>query len=236
MQPHSPAASGALHFSHTAPARVVSDFHITADRQLLPPRSYVLAGRSSVPDRFNSIVQAVGLLNNGCTATHVGNRRVLTAGHCFSDAPASCEQARVYWGFLKDQDPVLTSRCVRVLGRAVDWDKDVAVFEVDQAPQHAVQLELHHRPAPGTELTMFGHPKGEPLTWGGFCRLDVNERRAPLRHVMFYRCDSQYGSSGSLLIEVESLRAVGIHRGAALPWRYGTYLVDTGLPTLLQGR
>ena len=38
---------------------------------------------SNIPERYHNLLNAFGRMSMGCTATHIGNGYVLTAGHCF---------------------------------------------------------------------------------------------------------------------------------------------------------
>ena len=59
-------------------------------------------------------------MSMGCTATHIGNGIVLSAGHCFwaedtltKDQP--CSDTTIDWGVRGDKKAYLTSKCEKVL-------------------------------------------------------------------------------------------------------------------------
>ena len=64
----------------------------------------VNAEATNVPPQYKKLINAFGLINNGCTATHIGRGIVITAGHCFYALAeltqnADCEDVTIDWGF-----------------------------------------------------------------------------------------------------------------------------------------
>ena len=89
---------------------------IIGDNDLTP----VNADGTNIPEKYRSQIDAYGKISMGCTATHIGNGLVLTAGHCF-DAPSTrannlpCADITVELGVRVGHDAYLKSKCVKVL-------------------------------------------------------------------------------------------------------------------------
>ena len=190
--------------------------------------------RTDLPPALRALVDAIGLTSSGCTATHVGGGRVLTAGHCLR-SQQHCAQTLVHWGYLEGRAPSMSSRCTRVLAAEREMGLDYAVFQVDQPPEVAIPIG----PAPVSDaryytVTMMGYPSGAPLHWSGLCPV-VNPYELPsglshalARATMFHLCPSAKGSSGSPLIDPVTLHVIGIHMGAMPPWNLATPLMRSG--------
>lgn len=203
----------------------------------------VSADGSNVPARYRSILDAFGrLLIPGsqpgtvalCTATHVGNNLVVTAGHCFG-APstrrnnASCAGTSIEWGNRQGKSPTLVSNCTQILAMETNDSRDYAVLRVDRAPAAAVGVDLAGEPAPGTRLTIFSHPGGRPLEWSQTCAV------SPEGGDHFgYQCDTQGGSSGASVLRDDTLKVVGIHWGGIGSENSATFIVDSA-PDALAG-
>lgn len=191
----------------------------------------VLRDGAYIPRKYAALIDAFWKVSMGCTATHIGEGLVITAGHCF-EAPArrssmSCEDVSVNWGYRKDKSAFLVSRCVNVLAAEHNDKRDYAIFEVDKVPPAKVEIDLQARPELGTALTIFGHPQARPLEWSQSCVLETSARGGWGSDHFSHQCDTEPGNSGSTVLDDTSLRVVGIHDGGISPWNYATYVVDT---------
>lgn len=201
---------------------------IIGENELTP----VLNDGANIPEKYRTLINAFGKISMGCTATHIGNGLVITAGHCF-EAPESrannmpCDRITVDWGYRKDKAAYLKSKCVTVLAAELNDDRDYAIFKVDVAPEAKVEIDLSERPKTGTSLTIFGHPQLRPLEWSRTCSLEEASRGGWGVDQFSHQCDTEPGNSGSTVIDDSTLKIIGIHDGGRVPWNYGTYLTDT---------
>ncbi|WP_353545292.1 trypsin-like serine peptidase [Corallococcus caeni] len=186
----------------------------------------------------------------GCTGTHLGGGIVLTAQHCLSRTPGTmkegmCDDVEVEWGYRFGVMPYLTSRCIKVVDGEYSKDRDYAFILVQPAPPATVEVETGQRPMKERRLTIFGHPQGRPLEWSGTCVLHLGTEGKFLSQYFFsHQCDTEPGSSGSAVLDDETLRIVGVHDGGEIfdtrngkpwGWNYATYLVDTPVRSVLPG-
>lgn len=189
-----------------------------------------------IPAKYRPLGRAFGIVNIGCTATHVGAGVVLTAGHCVLAEPvqqpvkdeACPDGLAVTWSYTylkwSKNGPMATlpkagdvSPCFRILAAEWDANKDYAILQVDNPPSASVVVDLDARAETDREVTIFGHPAWRPLEWSGTCRVrpsadlpwQIYHRPARFGH----KCDTEPISSGSPVIDTASLKIVGIHDG-----------------------
>lgn len=204
--------------------------------------SSVTSDGKNIPPALRPLINAFGIISMGCTATHIGNGIVLSAGHCF-DAPSarandvSCPSGTlVKWGFRKDSSPYLVSTCTRILAYELNAHRDYAIFLVDKFPSARVNIDITSRPRNGTKVTIFGHPNLRPLEWSGICTVQSASRGGWGKNEFSHQCDTEPGNSGSTIISMASQKVVGIHDGGRAPWNYGTFLIDTPLAEVLRSK
>lgn len=199
----------------------------------------VLRDGANIPEKYALLINAFGKISMGCTATHIGNGLVLTAGHCFEAtarrSAKSCDGVSVSWGYRKDKAPFLISQCVAVLAAELNDNRDYAIFKVDKAPTEKVEFDFQTRPKVGTSLTIFGHPQARPLEWSQTCVLETSARGGWGTDQFSHQCDTEPGNSGSTVLDDTSLKVIGIHDGGRTPWNYATYLIDIPLDEFLGG-
>ncbi len=185
----------------------------------------------NIPRKYGAMLNAIGHMSMGCTATHLGNGFVLSAGHCF-DAPAQkeemvdCSSTKVTWGSRRGTKPHLVSRCRMILVQETSNDRDYALFVVDNAPAEKVALASGNARW-GTPITMFGHPSGRPLEWSGECELLDPSYGGWSSQAFSHQCDTEPGNSGSAVVDSRTLEIVGIHDGGIAPYNYGTFISNT---------
>jgi len=207
----------------------VSDGQIIGNNDLV----VVVNDGANIPSKYKPLLDAFGRMSVGCTATHVGNGIVLTAGHCFNLGAKVTNKAcsgTVAWGRRADKTAYLTSSCTTILAGEVSGGRDWAIFKVSPVPPVAVEVDLARAPA-GTPLTIFGHPQGRPLEWSTTCSLISAGSGGRFNHT----CDTEPGNSGSTILDDTTLKVVGIHDGAIGNQNYGTYISSTPFASLVGG-
>ena len=193
------------------------------------------------------VIKRPTLKRGGCTATHLGNGYVATAGHCFAEGDgdedeimidAPCDGNEVWWGY-RDQDPKtkkpyikLVSHCTRIVYAELSKInnkpiRDFAIFKVDRVPSAKIEANISGRSDFGTQLTTFSYPRGRALEWSQYCNLSKTYK--PASNFMFrHDCDTESGSSGSSMLALTSSGIpylVGIHNGgegASIDFNYAT--------------
>lgn len=137
-----------------------------------------------------------------CTAFHVGNGYVVTAGHCFLGAMA-CNKAQVWFGLNSDIGARLPSKCTEVVwNRPQERDNDLAIFKVDFAPQAFLELSQVAMPQPVTQIS-YNDKLGVHQTENCLVQVGaVSDAFGRLRrqHSLFTNCESGvYGHGAPLL-------------------------------------
>ena len=227
-------ANGPLTFVHPQGDSLVLE-KIIGNNELTP----VVQNGANIPSQLRPLINAFGLISMGCTATHIGNGVVLTAGHCF-DAPekradnvACPSNVTVKWGLRQDAAPFLQSKCTKILAYELNADRDYAIFTVDKAPTEKVAVDLGKKATLGTQITIFGHPQARPLEWSQTCTIQSAQKGGWGKNQFSHQCDTEPGNSGSTVISMKSLKVIGIHDGGRLPWNYATFVTDTPLAEVL---
>ncbi len=190
---------------------------------------------TNVPAKYKDMLDAFGLMSMGCTGTHIGNGIVITAGHCFwagetltKDEP--CDDTTVDWGVREGKEAYLKSKCEKVLFAQRDAvGNDFAIFKVSPAPTASVAVELERKAVAADEVTIFSHPEELPLRWSKTSIVENNTDVELPPESMQHKCDTNPGSSGATIIDVNTLKVVGIHDGGHLTapqdgMNYGTFL------------
>lgn len=205
----------------------------------------VNATASNIPVKFKPLVDAFGKLGMGCTATHIGNGYVLTAGHCFWAGETAIEnqdcagaENEIQWGMREGKEPYMVSKCEKIIMAQRTDKMDYALLKVSPVPPVAVKADFSKRAKVGSKVTIFSHPEELPLRWSQMCKIqkvvDTDFDQALIHHI----CDTNPGSSGATIIDAYNLRVVGIHDGGRADGNggglnYGTYIYDTPLRKIL---
>ncbi|MEQ1723961.1 MAG: trypsin-like peptidase domain-containing protein [Pseudobdellovibrio sp.] len=206
----------------------------------------VNADATNIPLKYKGLVNAFGLMSMGCTATHIGNGYVLTAGHCFW-APEvvvkdqACSDTTIEWGIREGgAKPYMTSTCEKIVAAQRSSKYDFAIIKVSPIPDFAIGVELNRKAMPGDVITIFSHPEEMTLRWSKTCnvesQLDAKLPPDSLQH----KCDTNPGSSGATIIDANTNKIVAIHDGGRLTsptdgMNYGTQLTSPDvLDTLKQ--
>lgn len=205
----------------------ISPNKIIGDNDLVP----VTDDGRNIPEAYRGVLDAFGRMSMGCTATHIGQGFVLSAGHCFNASAAredmvDCEGITVEWGVRRSAQPYLVSRCEMILAQATNDQVDYAIFKVSPAPR--AKLEIAESPAAfGSDITIFGHPMSRTLEWSGVCQMLTPDHGGWDSEAFSHQCDTEPGNSGSTVLDAHSLEIVGIHDGGILPYNYGTFIHQT---------
>jgi len=199
------------------------------------------ASASNIPLKYKNVVNAFGLLNMGCTATHIGNGYVLTAGHCFwvgSDLSLDlpCDDTTVEWGVREGISPYMKSTCQRIIAAQKNLKNDFAIIKVFPVPTASIDVELQRKASVRDSITIFSHPEMLPLRWSKICTI-VIAVGGPYKDTLQHKCDTKGGSSGASILDATTNRIVGIHNGgldkpgadAGSVVNYGTFLSNTNV-------
>lgn len=192
----------------------------------------------NLPAELRPMIDAIGQLNVGCTATHLGEGLVLTAGHCISRSPRSssdnCHLLGVVWGNRGAKPKLKSSACKSVLLRKYDSTHDFALLRVSDPPAASVATDFNFK-GQGHSTTLLSFPRMRPLEWSGYCTLQAHTNPTQVLKKFLHDCDSESGSSGAALISTDSLAIVGVHNGASDELNYGMFLsASDELKTVLQ--
>ncbi len=199
---------------------------------------------TNIPLKYKSLVNAFGLMSISCTATHIGNGYVLTAGHCFwvgselaQDLP--CGEITIEWGVRQGLPAYLKSTCERVLFAQRSTTNDFAIIKVFPVPEAFVEVELSRRAVASDSLTLFSHPQELPLRWSGTCTVETNLDPLLSPTTLQHKCDTNPGSSGATILDAATNRIVGIHNGGRATaqgtgMNYGTFTTNPELLTALK--
>ena len=198
----------------------------------------VNANRSNVEEKFHKIIEATGIFFLGCTVTHVGNNLAVTAAHCFSylddeivrnglQEGADCSHRSIWWHYRRDA-PRVSTKCKKILRFIHTDSQDFALFSVEKAPEAKVELELGDYSS--GEVTLFSHPSNKYLHWSKDCFMSISDEPTLSESQFTHDCDTQTGSSGGAIIDLDSLKIVGIHSGSIEnEINYGTYIKSINL-------
>lgn len=203
----------------------------------------------NIPAKYRSLVDAFGHMSMGCTATHIGQGYVLSAGHCFwaGEVPTldqPCFSTEIKWGYRSGKAPYMVSKCEKIVIAQWDGKNDYSVMKVSPIPPVAIAPELGRRAATGDTVTIFSHPDSMPLQWSRLCGIEYEVHPEFPVGVINHQCDTNPGSSGATIINALTLKVIGIHDGGigghsddsstpsspvSMGMNYGTHIMDSPL-------
>lgn len=236
---------------------------------------FVNKEKTNIPFKYRNITEATGLMDVGCTVTHIGNGYAITAGHCiwtkffvkmpetaFVDLPCRDDFGQsfeIWWGYRGQEGDQPTGRgiCERIVYAQVTPHFDFAILKVSNHPQAHVQLELEKKASVGDPVTIFSHADSLPLQWSKKCsvkRIFTSINMQISSRSIMHICDTSPGSSGAAIIDIQSLKMVGLHNGGIffdefkdppsmdlfdpemkkLGINYGTYITDSPMYEILR--
>ncbi|MFZ9520319.1 MAG: trypsin-like peptidase domain-containing protein [Silvanigrellaceae bacterium] len=168
-------------------------------------------------------------ISQRCTATHVGNGLMVTAGHCFLGS-WDCNDARVSW-----ENESFTSRCQYIVysnasesysnGREIS--NDLTVFKIDRWPEAVVSLSPGIKPEDkqfATSAVAISKNKSSNSTstkTSAPCNLvfgpvvNIFSQPKP-SDTAKHNCELSDISSGSPLINTNTNQLIAIHQGTSL--------------------
>lgn len=168
----------------------------------------------------------IGILDGLCTAFHLGNGVVATAGHCMNPqlVPGQpCMGQQILW------EDGTKSQCVQILDYSNSEVSDFAMIEVDPFPASAFHIS-QRSPVAGEDIIVLGYPQGNGLHISDHCQFEP-ENQTSFRH----NCNTRPGHSGSPIIEVRNYEILGIHNGNRNEqFNYGTQAADLLTPQAWQ--
>ena len=195
----------------------------------------VAADGSNIPVYLRPLIDAFGHMSMGCTATHIGNGYVLTAGHCFSageDVMTSddCSDTTIEWGFREGLAPYMVSTCEKLVAAQQNDSNDWAILKVSPVPKVAIAPDLNRRAIIGDTITIFSHPEELPLRYSHLCGIERVQHPDLPKNAFHHTCDTNPGSSGATVLNIVSLKVIGIHDGGTTSnggMNYGTYIFNS---------
>ena len=190
----------------------------------------------------NPRIQAIGRMNLGCTATHVGNGIAISAGHCFArgnfegvhkNVPCNDLKHQVRWGLTYGSEGYLTSSCTEIIASELNEERDYAIFRVFPVPTGSIGLNPE-TVSVDAQISIFSHPRKRHLEWSQWCKVEglVGKSHG---HQFYYSCDTEGGSSGAAVLD-KNYHVVGIHNfySKDLNRNAATMIASTPLAEILQ--
>lgn len=171
-----------------------------------------------------------------CTSTLVAPQVLLTNAHCLSTDSFEVEEAMAWYNLI-DQDGK-EAQTFKIRTRAFESDKqlDYALVEIlDPLPDYITPVPLKKivEVSARDPLKIVHHPRGLPQRLSSYGCVAVTETSAP-DTILGHRCDTQGGSSGSLVLD-ENLTPVALHHRAGLqPDDPGSFNKATYLSSILE--
>ena len=109
------------------------------------------------------ISNSIGHIALGCTATHIGDGLVITAGHCITDLTCEDEKYDITWNFRSNNfDGQLVSKCAKIVVSENHFNGDYAVLRYETYPEQSLKIDLDQQLQYGDKLTIFLTPTTEP--------------------------------------------------------------------------
>lgn len=167
---------------------------------------------------------------SNCTAALLPDNRLLTNNHCFYDPDlvkagfTVVREARINFNYTSADDTgAVRTYLVSPRELAVDKSLDALLLQIIGGDANAdlgghIPMKMMSKVEPFQELRMIHHPGAEPQQYStGTCQVhrrqtEIPDDRSPLRHT----CESTGGSSGSLLLDAQTLAVVALHNQGGL--------------------
>lgn len=214
----------------------------------------IKSDRSNIPKKYRSLLGAFGKIEKGCTITHIGNGYAITAGHCFWQTffnanlieNAPCSEVKIDWGLLDNQNSESNSVCENIISMQKDVSRniDYALIKVSNPPKVKIKLDFTERNYENRSITLFSYPGANSLSWSTYCKV-LNPQAAPeFPGYLVHKCDTDVGSSGAVIIDIKTMKAIGQHVSGdttetdptiAVPmFNLGYYLYQSPLKSILE--
>lgn len=212
---------------------------------------------SNIPDKFKTILPAIGLMNTPCTVAHIGQGFVITAGHCFWQTyydgalytHQACSGETIRWKQTSGNANPKISNCLQIIAmqRNPELNLDYAIIKVSEPPVEKVFVDWKANvPAAGTILTIFSHPDEAPLSWSKYCRIKKITAKDVSPNLLHHVCDAKQGSSGAAVFNAVTGEVVALHISSdgepntdgsttnVATENYAMYIVKSPLKNILQ--
>ncbi len=181
---------------------------------------------SPIGARLQEKLGAIGKMTGGCTAFHLGEGVVATAGHCLAaEQQDSCQNLVIDWGFTGETRGGERSRCLKTLQHRLDDGADFALLLVDPIPAAALKMQARSDQdvQEKARALVIGFPQNKLLSWSGYCEAKWNLQGES--KLFYHGCDTLPGHSGSPVLDAENLNVIGLHDGEANGQEnYGSFL------------
>lgn len=201
----------------------------------------VLANGENIPDNFKSVINAIGFLESGCTVTHIGNGIAITAGHCIPLDVERGENAKpwnnmkIRWSLRTGVEKTPESNSIRVFAAESNDNSDFAILIVNTPPDAHANVNMKpEKIAINSPITIFSHPWGRPLEWSQMCTAQAPVKQFANTQRVAYQCDTDPGSSGAAVLDVNSAKVLAVHSGGTVDWNNGTPVNTEPMATLLK--
>ena len=190
---------------------------------------------------MEEITGAVGLMALGCTANHIGNGFVISAGHCFTkqrmpgkleDIPCSYSRHSITWDKTVDSNQNIKSECQEVIVLEHNSERDYALFTVSPIPEEYLSISEFAGDI-GEQISIFSHPRKRPLEWSNWCEIESTLEKSN-DFQFLYSCDTEGGSSGAAVLN-ENFEIIGIHNfyNSQSNRNGATFIHKTEIPQIL---
>jgi V8-like Glu-specific endopeptidase len=172
---------------------------------------------------------AIGKFGPACSGFHVGNGKVLTAGHCLSAQSCAPQMIFNWTDFSSGQPQVVVSQCAEILSSEQTSEIDFAVVRVDPVPAELIPVQLVDADLiAGLPVEAISFPKDRPMSSSGPCLVTGKDIGARI----FHDCDTSAGSSGAPIIDQQGY-AIAIHnRGSTVLQKNGATVISS-IPIML---
>jgi len=200
-----------------AATAVLSRGHAFEPLDTFDPNSPMSALSRAVGRLDLQVRREAGDAVNTCTATLVSPTIILTNHHCAFPFGGTVTQASLVLDFLTKDGERASRIAVQPRPLEADQKLDYALMElVEAAPRDIRPVQL--TPVALRERHSFRiihHPAGQPKVVSRFqCAAAVPAAQDP--SIVRHTCDTLPGSSGALILDDQSLQAVGIHHTGGL--------------------
>ena len=199
-----------------------------------------------VDNRIRRVAEAVGRLDllelspDGtrglvtCSGAILPGGWVLTNHHCIPDASDhQLLAASILVRYLHQGDEDVAR--YRLSTSPSDWHDylDFSLVRMLEVPANVTPLALSDTPvAPGDALIVIHHPLGKPQVMTRFRCFAYGDQ--PPGPILRHRCDTQPGSSGSILFDSELRPAALHHSGGMTPSDSASFNQSTRLSSILE--
>ena len=122
----------------------------------------------------NYISNSIGKMALGCTATHIGDGLVLTAGHCLADDHCNAKKYDITWDYrINNKKSNKKSKCLEIVETADHIYADYAILKYSNPPHYSLPISREREIQLGEKLIIFSYPEGRVLSKLDWCENTV---------------------------------------------------------------